>query len=256
MPMPRSSAARAARELAAILVPDAPVVIVPLPPDLSPAERFILVRLPIAARIARRHARYTPDMWADLFQEACLALVEVMHHAPEDVEPDHLEALAVLWMRRRIVLALARRTAAGQRFPAHALRDWLRLRRITHQLQQEQGREPTQAELATVTGWPLARVADLSAPAIPVALHELAENEAISDAGHEREAQRHDALLVRVALARLPQPERQVVAAQFGIGMRRQSVRALACQLSISPRTVVVLRRNGIILLRQILTSG
>ncbi len=252
--MPRAAHFHAAREWAEVIIPPAPVVIVPLLPDLSPEERFILARLPIAARIARRFARYAPDLWADLFQEACLALVEVVRHAPAQTTPDHLEALAVLWMRRRIVLALARHSSAGQCLPAHALRDWLRLRRIILALQNALGREPTRVELADAVGWPPERVADLTAPVIPTPLQDVAEREAGDTM--QRIALRRDALRVHEALARLPQPEQTIVAAQFGVGVPRLGVRELASRMHLAPRTVVALRRHGIILLRRMMLCG
>jgi RNA polymerase sigma factor (sigma-70 family) len=251
--MSRRFPAHTTRMLADIHVPTAPVVAVPLTPDLAPADRFILARLPIAARLAWQHARYAPDAWADLFQEACLALVEVARQVPPEVVEDHAEALAVLVMRRRIVMALARRSMAGNSLPAHALRDWLHLRRVAAPLRLELGRDPHPAELAAATGWPVARIAALErALAPPLSLEALGTQGASAGNALEapQETMRHEAALVRVALAQLPEPERTIIAAQFGIGMRRQGGRALARRLEIAPRTVAALRRRGLALMR------
>lgn len=247
--MRRMSPLRAPRALAAVHIPTAPVVVADLPPDLAPAERFILERLPIAARLARWHARYAPDAWADLYQEACLALVEVARQLPPEVTAAHAEALAVLWMRRRIVLALARRRLVGYSLPPHALRDWLHLRRVAAHLRAELAREPRPAELAAATGWPVKRIAALErALTPPLALDAVAERLSLADG--DAAGPRQDAARVRAGVAHLPEPERTIIAAQFGIGMRRQSVRALAHQFAVAPRPILALRRHGLALMR------
>jgi RNA polymerase nonessential primary-like sigma factor len=240
--------------LLACEVPTAPVLLWPACGALTPADRFIVARLPLAARLAWRYARFSPTLRDDLVQEACLALVEVVRRLPSTMDAAHAEALAVLWMRRRLALALARHASGGPSLPPHALRDWLHLRRVWRQQRHKLGRDPTPAELAVASGMSPARIAALAAPdAVPLALDLLPEGALLAnDAPTDP---RYAAQRVRAALAQLPLRERQVVAGQFGIGQRRQSVRILARIFAMSPRTVIALRRSGLAHLRAILNA-
>lgn len=236
-------------------VPTAPVIFWPACGALSPADQFIVTRLPLAARLARRYARFAPMLRDDLIQEACLALVEVARRLPPALDEAHAEALAVLWMRRRMALALARHANAGLALPPHALRDWLHLRRIWRQQRHALGRDPTLEELAEASGMLPTRIATLTMPnAVPLALDLLPEGALhIQDA--DTDDPRYEAQHVRAALMQLPARERLVVAGQFGIGQRRQSVRDLAHIYAMSPRTVIALRRSGLAHLHAILIA-
>jgi RNA polymerase sigma factor (sigma-70 family) len=234
-------------------VPTTPILLWLACGALDPADRFIVARLPLAARLAWRYARFAPALRDDLVQEACLALVEVVRRCPPTMDVAHAEALAVLWMRRRLALALAHHASGGLALPPHALRDWLHLRRIWRQQCRDLGHAPASAELATASGMTPARIAALTTPdAVPLALDLLPEGALVAHTVTLDEP-RFDAQEVRAALAQLPMRERQVVAGQFGIGQRRQSVRVLARLLAMSPRTVIALRRSGLAHLRAIL---
>ncbi len=241
---------------AAPIVPGGPITQGDSEREATPEDRFIVAHMPHAARLARRHFN-AGDGWADLFQEACLALVEVARHlAPLDdaAALEHAEALGTIWMRHRVALARAGERC-GWSAAGHTLADWLKLNQARRRLRHELGREPTLGEVAQAAGIAPARqiaLDTLAAP--PVSL------DGLTEVGHEAIAPAGDAvgaidlaLAVRQAVAALPEPERTVVARYFGIGQRRATVRALARELRMSPKRVIAVRRQGLETLRAML---
>lgn len=242
-----------------VAIPMHPVIPAEAAPELSPADRFIVGKMPLAARLARRHARFGEE-WDDLFQEACLGLVETVRElAPQDdpaLDPAN-EMHAVRWMRRRIVLALARRATFVSHLPDHALRDWLRVQQARRALEASMGRMPDAHEVAEALGLTISQATALAAaPPLTLSLNELTEREnatgtpmplapAIDVVIGEPTAQQ-----VREAVACLPEPLRTIIAAGYAIGVRRVPVRQLAHDLHLSPRRVVELRRAGLEQLR------
>ncbi len=223
-----------------------PVVSDPLLVPLTPSDQFIVACLPIAARMARRRA-HEQALWADLFQEACLALVEVVRsHAAELAlsDPAHLQALAIIWMRRRIALAAARHRAGAYSLPDHALRDWVQVRQAARHFAEAQGRAATVAELATLTQLPTNHIARLLRATLPTITTDEAQPFAAPPATDAQAAQ------LRQLVTRLPEPERTIIIGQFGLGGPHLSARVLATRLHCSYRHLLALRQHGLLLLR------
>jgi RNA polymerase sigma factor (sigma-70 family) len=235
--------------------PLGPIVIClePLPKD--DRDRFIVLHMPMAARLARRVTR-DPQQWADLFQEACLALVEVAHELAiaEFLPPaHHAEALALICMRHRIAEAQPRVAWGGHSLSRHGARDWVHLRRILRQMRRDLGREPSLIELAAVARLSPAHIQELLAAALPPAPLDFATTSvAADDPATDLEAQEDHARL-REAIAALPEPERAVIRAQFGIGVPQRSMRDLAATMNVSTRRIFDLRQRGLALLRNAL---
>lgn len=226
------------------------------PAERAAGDRFILARLEIAQRLARHYAR-DREQFDDLYQEACLGLVEIARRLPAPASPEGLaraEGLAVIWMRRRVVRALARRAFPLGDPPLHALRDWLRLLAAGHRLRAALGREPTPAEVARAAGLGSRHAAALLHTEAPVlSLSALLDDR---DTAHqeppapEPAVTTEDRLALADALARLPPLERAVLSAQFAYRAPYVTARALARQLRMSVRRVVALRRRALDLLR------
>lgn len=243
-----------------VAIPMHPVIPAEPAGELSATDRFIVGKMPLAARVARRHARFGEE-WDDLFQEACLGLVETVRElvpAEDGAVGPLVEEQAVRWMRRRIVVALARRATFVSYLPAHALRDWLRVQQARRALAATLGRVPDAAELAEALDLTLSQAAALAAvPPLTLALDDLVERENATGTpiplapAPEVEGGQPTAQQVRDAVEALPEPLRTIIASGFAIGVRRVAVRQLAHELHLSPRRIVELRRVGLELLRE-----
>lgn len=235
--------------LTAVAIPTHPLCLLATPDQLAPIDRFIVDRLPIALRIARHRARYAPEFWPDLFQEACVALVEVVRAvAPCELPLDvtHLEAQAIGWMRHRVTLALAWHCAGAYSVPLHALRDWVRVRQLQQAMQQS-GQSPSPAELAERLHLPTARIAHLLALTTSISSLTSADP---SVAAADLTPTSYLDQRVRDLIAQLGEPERTIIAANFGIGTRRIGLRALSAQLGLSARHVIHCRERALGMLR------
>ncbi|MBA3823279.1 MAG: hypothetical protein H0X24_05135 [Ktedonobacterales bacterium] len=239
-------------------VPRRPVVVAPEIPSRDAMDAYIVARLPLAARLAHRFADDEAG-WSECFQDACLGLVELVRHLmPEAMaaEPAHAEALVVLAMRHRLVNALARRAVSAPSLTDFGVRHWVGVQPMRRVLVRRLDREPAPDELAAALGLPLSLIhALLAATARPASLEDLASAglEVAEDHTSAAEAER---VHLRDAVRRLPQPERFIIQAQYGIGMSRVSVLTLAHTLAMAPRRIIALRRHGLALLRALLLEG
>lgn len=87
--------------------------------------------------------------------------------------------------------------------------------------------------------------------AVPVAVFGVpADHVAADDDTADEAIIRILAARVRVCVARLPQRERRVVRAHFGLGCEPLSLREIAAELGISPDTAMRLERHALELLR------
>jgi RNA polymerase sigma factor (sigma-70 family) len=255
--MPRSNPSKSSREMPG--APFGPTTRADPALERTEADRFVVAHLPLAERLARRHTSLYSD-WADLFQEACLALVEVVRQSaplPGGLNEPRVEALSVIWIRHRLALAHARRACGAWSVPDHALADWLKLNREQRRLRAILGREPAAHEVARAAGITAARLADLVQIDVPLAsLDSFAQGCDEHDSLTSTDEARRLALSVRDEVAQLPEPERTIVARYYGIGCRRSPVRVLARDLHMSPRSVITVRQHGLSLLRSALSGG
>lgn len=246
-----------AQSFATVYIPTHPSSIVADVGRLTPADQFIVGRLPIALRMARRRAAYQPEQWPDLFQEACLALVEIVRVLAPTVLPTdiaHLEAQAVIWMHHRIVLAMAWHTTSAYSLPIHALRDWVRVRHAAQQLQQQLDRPATPAEIAAITHLSISHIISLLAASDATrpleSLPEIATADLATPPATFYADQR-----VRDLVATLPEPERTIITYQFGLGVPKLSLRTLSPRLGLTIRQITRCRQRALAMLHTWLTE-
>ena len=126
--------------------------------DDEARDHMIRANLRLVVKIAQDYAGYGVPL-SDLIAEGNMGLTK----AVERFDPEKgakLSSYAAWWIKQSIKRALANQSKTV-RLPVHMVQKIARMRRIARQLTEEMGREPTDEEIAEVTGIPRKKLARL-----------------------------------------------------------------------------------------------
>lgn len=104
--------------------------------------------LPLIKKTIKPFAAYEP--MEDCLQEACFGLWEAVQHY-ETSKNVRFMTFAQYWIKQSVQRYLEN-CGSTVRIPTHARAKMSRIRKATSQLRQEQGKEPTVAEIAALLG--------------------------------------------------------------------------------------------------------
>lgn len=232
--------------------------------DVGARARLTAANLDLVRSIASRYRGYGLPL-DDLVQEGSIGLLDAIDHFdPSRGAP--FEAYARFRVRRAIRNALTDQSRLI-RLPKQIVERRRAIDRAESRLL-ARGDRPTPADLAAATGLSVRAVVEArEATAAPISLDEpvlpdgsplerVVTDPAASDPECETLASERRVLL-REALARLPERKRHVVAAQWGLGGTRPSRGVdLAAELELSPRRAQTIGRDALRDLRDLLDDA
>lgn len=145
--------------------------------DLAARERLIEANLRLVVWMVYKHFSKNPNVeLADLIQEGTIGLIRAVEKY--DYRLGHrFSTYATWWIRQAVARAIADK-GRSIRIPVHVHENLEKIRKTSHTLSFEYGREPTVAELAQVLRLPVAKVSDLMAwSSDPLSLNRAIDND-------------------------------------------------------------------------------
>jgi RNA polymerase primary sigma factor len=223
--------------------------------DRQAKERMINSNLRLVVHIAKRY-RGRGVSFGDLIQEGVLGL----NRAAEKFDwrkGFKFSTYATWWIRQACQRAISNQSRTI-RVPAHVHERRAKLARLSREFEAEHGREPSQEELATMSGYEEQHVEEaLGAVEASVSLNQsvgedgggelgdlFADRDALDPAEEAGEALRRQS--VRTALRTLPEQERRVLELRFGFDGEQQTIDAIASEVGVSRERVRQLERQGL----------
>jgi RNA polymerase primary sigma factor len=221
--------------------------------------RLVDRHLELVRAIARRYRGYGVSI-DDLVQEGAIGLLEAIDGYDVDRSPA-FEPYARFRVRRAIRNALTSQ-ARLIRLPKHVVERRRALDRAEASLCAA-GKRPTPQDLAAATGLPVSAVLEArSVTQPPVSLDEplAADGSALVSVVHDRTTsnpfvetvEQDERARLRCALARLPERQRAIVAAQWGLdGAEIANATTIARRLKLSPRRTQTIGHDALRSLRR-----
>jgi RNA polymerase primary sigma factor len=212
--------------------------------DLEAKDRMINANLRLVVSQARRYQGHGLAL-EDLVQEGILGLIRAVEKF-DWRRGFKFSTYGTLWIRQAIQRGLQNH-GRTIRLPVHVAQRQVKVRKVENELSVTLGREPTDEEIATVAELPIEQVSEI---------RELARNLAsldqpVSDDGElalgdllpsdrpdplDEVADRLRKQQVAEIVARLPEPERNVIELRFGLsGDEPRTPRQTGTELGITP---------------------
>jgi RNA polymerase sigma factor (sigma-70 family) len=207
--------------------------------------------LPLIASVARGFsARATVDR-DDLMQEGIAGLLHALRRYDAELGTPFW-AYASWWVRRgmqQLVAEVARPVVLSDR----AARELAQISHARRGHLEAQGREPTASQLASATTIERSRVERLVAAGMTGA--SLPWHDAVADPDGESAIERIDAQVagqqIENLLAELPDRDRVVIRARYGIGVARSTLREIGARLGLTSEAVRRIEVRALATLRE-----
>jgi RNA polymerase primary sigma factor len=223
--------------------------------DLEAKERMINANLRLVVSQARRYQGHGLPM-EDLVQEGMLGLIRAVEKF-DWRRGFKFSTYGTLWIRQAIQRGLQNH-GRTIRVPVHVSQRQVKVRKIESELSTKLGREPTDEEIAAVSGLPLEEISELrelsramTSLDQPVsedgetALGDLLASERPEP--HEEVATSERSQKVNEAVGRLPAAERSVIELRFGLaGEDPKTLRQAGSELGITAERARQLEEQGL----------
>jgi RNA polymerase primary sigma factor len=231
--------------------------------DKEARARMVRSNLRLVVKIARDYSNFGLPL-LDLISEGNIGLMKAVERF-DPKKGGKLSTYAAWWIKQSIKRALANQSKTI-RLPVHLVDKIAKLRRVSTQMTEELGREPTDDELAEEVGMAPAKVAALKSAAIrPTSLDQPLNDEdstALGDIIGDEEAQDPYEMLrdkdlrdeVGDLLAVLDERERKIINSRFGLdGQKTKTLEEVGVKFGVTRERIRQLQNIALRKLRRAL---